>query len=67
MPTTTYRMLFRVGYWGSLDAACETSTDTELALINHSVQFRLINKMGEHFGYGFGAADRPIPHRVGLG
>jgi hypothetical protein len=49
---------FRIGYWASLDAECTTRTD-EVGLLDHHVEFRLINKYGESFNLGLSIFGQP--------
>jgi hypothetical protein len=58
-----YCTLYRLGYWGSLEAECRTQPCPEFdALIDHKATFVLINKFGDraHIGYSIipGQTDR---------
>jgi hypothetical protein len=49
-----YAILYRLGYWCSLEAECRTSPCAEFnALIDHHVTFVLINKFGDRCQLGF--------------
>jgi hypothetical protein len=49
-----YRTLYRLGYWGSLEAECRTEPCAEFDhLIDHKVRFVLINKFGDRLDIGY--------------
>ena len=51
--TTSYRTLYRLGYWCSLEAECRTNPCAEFdVLIDHHVTFVLINKFGDRSQIG---------------
>jgi hypothetical protein len=56
MMTAHYRILYRLGHWGSLEAECRSG------LTDHKATFVLLNKFGERFYLGMalftGQADR---------
>lgn len=50
---TTYRTLYRIGYWCSLEAKCETQGPDEHDLFTHSVHLVLVGQFGHRMPMGY--------------
>src|SRR4051794_6003186 len=50
---TRYCSIARLGYWGAVDAKCETMEPDELGLVSHHVHFVLLDQHGERASLGY--------------